>query len=65
MTEAVQAEATAAVAPASAAAAGETPGARVLRRLFRRPPAVIAMAVVAVFIAIAVAAPHVAPHDPV
>src|SRR5688572_10429021 len=65
MTEAVQAEAPAAVAPASAAAAGETPGARVVRRLLRRPAAVIAMAVVAAFVVIALAAPHVAPHDPI
>ena len=37
----------------------------VVRRLLRRPPAVIAMAVVAAFVAVAVAAPHVAPHDPI
>jgi peptide/nickel transport system permease protein len=37
----------------------------VIRRLLRRPPAVIAMAVVAAFVAVAVAAPHVAPHDPI
>jgi peptide/nickel transport system permease protein len=37
----------------------------VLRRLLRRPPAVIAMAVVAAFVAIAVTAPLVAPHDPI
>jgi peptide/nickel transport system permease protein len=37
----------------------------VLRRLLRRPPAVIAMAVVALFIAVALAAPQVAPYDPI
>ena len=37
----------------------------VLRRLLRRPPAVIALAVVAAFVVIAVAAPYVAPHDPI
>ena len=37
----------------------------VIQRLLRRPPAVIAMAVVAAFVAVAVAAPHVAPHDPI
>jgi peptide/nickel transport system permease protein len=37
----------------------------VLRRLLRRPPAVIAMAMVAAFVVIALAAPHVAPYDPI
>ena len=37
----------------------------VVRRLFRRPPAIIAAAVVAVFVILAVGAPHVAPFDPV
>ena len=37
----------------------------VLRRLLRRPPAVIALAMVAAFVVIAVAAPYVAPHDPI
>jgi peptide/nickel transport system permease protein len=37
----------------------------VLRRLLRRPPAAIALAVVAAFVVIAVAAPYVAPHDPI
>ncbi len=37
----------------------------VLRRLLRRPPAVVALAVVAAFVVIAVAAPYVAPHDPI
>jgi peptide/nickel transport system permease protein len=36
-----------------------------LRRLFRRPPAVVAMAVVAAFVVIALAAPLVAPYDPI
>jgi peptide/nickel transport system permease protein len=37
----------------------------VLRRLLRRPPAIIALAMVAAFVVIAVAAPYVAPHDPI
>ena len=37
----------------------------VLRRLLRRPPAVIAMAMVAAFVVIALAAPQVAPYDPI
>ena len=37
----------------------------VLRRLIRRPPAVIAMLVVAAFVVIALAADYVAPHDPI
>ena len=37
----------------------------VLRRLFRRPPAVVATTVVALFIALAIGAPHLAPHDPI
>jgi peptide/nickel transport system permease protein len=37
----------------------------VLRRLLRRPPGVVAMAVVAGFVVVALAAPHVAPYDPV
>jgi peptide/nickel transport system permease protein len=37
----------------------------VVRRLIRRPPAVIALAAVATFVAVAVAAPHVAPYDPI
>jgi peptide/nickel transport system permease protein len=46
-------------------AAAETQRASVLRRLLRRPSAVIATAVVAAFVIIAVGAPHVAPYDPV
>jgi peptide/nickel transport system permease protein len=49
----------------SPAAVGEGRRPSVLRRLLRRPPAVIAMGVVAAFVAIAVAAPLVAPHDPI
>jgi peptide/nickel transport system permease protein len=37
----------------------------VLRRLLRRPPAVVGLAVVAAFVAVAVAAPLVAPYDPI
>jgi peptide/nickel transport system permease protein len=37
----------------------------VLRRLLRRPPGVVAMAAVAAFVAVALAAPHLAPYDPV
>jgi peptide/nickel transport system permease protein len=48
-----------------ALADGERRRASVFRRLLRRPPAVIAMAVVAAFLVIALAAPHVAPHDPI
>jgi peptide/nickel transport system permease protein len=48
-----------------ALADGERRRASVFRRLLRRPPAVIAMAVVAAFLVIALAAPHMAPHDPI
>jgi peptide/nickel transport system permease protein len=37
---------------------------RALKRLLRRPTVVLAIVLVAVFIAIAAAAPYVAPHDP-
>jgi peptide/nickel transport system permease protein len=37
----------------------------VVRRLVRRPPAVVAAAVVAAFVVIALTAPHVAPYDPI
>jgi peptide/nickel transport system permease protein len=46
-------------------AVGATRRPSVLRRLLRRPPAAIALAVVAAFVVIAVAAPYVAPHDPI
>jgi peptide/nickel transport system permease protein len=49
----------------SPAAVGDGRRPSVFRRLLRRPPAVIAMGVVAAFVAIAVAAPLVAPHDPI
>jgi peptide/nickel transport system permease protein len=47
------------------AATGDHRRRSVLGRLLRRPPAVIAMAVVAAFVAIALAAPLVAPYDPI
>jgi peptide/nickel transport system permease protein len=47
------------------AAAVETRRPSVLRRLLRRPPAVVGLAVVAAFVAVAVAAPIVAPYDPI
>jgi peptide/nickel transport system permease protein len=51
------------VALAMPAVEARRPG--VVRRLIRRPPAVIALAAVATFVAVAVAAPHVAPYDPI
>jgi peptide/nickel transport system permease protein len=54
---------TGAVLTLSAVATTRRPS--VLRRLLRRPPAIIALAVVAAFVVIAVAAPYVAPHDPI
>jgi peptide/nickel transport system permease protein len=51
------------VALAIPAVEARRPG--VVRRLIRRPPAVIALAAVATFVAVAVAAPHVAPYDPI
>src|SRR5688500_16804065 len=62
MTEAVRAEAGPGLALPGV---GESPGARVVRRLLRRRAAVIATAVVVAFVVIALAAPHVAPHDPI
>jgi peptide/nickel transport system permease protein len=47
------------------AAVGDRRRPSLLRRLLRQPPAVIAMGVVAAFVVVAVAAPHVAPHDPI
>src|SRR5436305_6005370 len=44
--------------------AGESPAARALRRLFRRKGAVVGLIVLALFIAIAVFAPWIAPYDP-
>jgi len=48
-----------------AAAVPAARGAPALRRLTRRPAAMIAAAVVLAFVAVAVAAAHVAPYDPV
>ena len=42
----------------------ETPSRRALRRLFRRKGAVVGLVVIASFIALAVLAPWIAPHDP-
>jgi peptide/nickel transport system permease protein len=55
-------EAGVALAPASAM---DTRRPSVLRRVLRRPPAVVGLAVVAAFVAVAVAAPLVAPYDPI
>jgi len=46
-------------------AAAETRRPSALRRLLRRPPALVGLTVVAAFVAVAVAAPLVAPYDPV
>jgi peptide/nickel transport system permease protein len=43
----------------------ESPARRALRRLFRRKGAVIGMAVIAIFIVLALLAPVIAPYDPV
>jgi len=43
----------------------ESPGRRALRRLFRRPSAVVGLVVVVAFIVIAIAAPLLAPYDPI
>ncbi len=43
----------------------ESPARRALRRLFRRKGAVIGMAVIAIFIVLALMAPVIAPYDPV
>jgi peptide/nickel transport system permease protein len=57
-----------AVLPASRtgpqADAGESPAARALRRLFRRKGAIVGLVVLALFIAMAVLAPLIAPYDP-
>jgi len=57
-----------AVLPAShtgpQADAGESPTARALRRLFRRKGAIVGLIVLALFIAMAVFAPLIAPYDP-
>ncbi len=41
-----------------------SPGRRALARLFRRPSAVVGLAVVVAFVVVAIAAPLVAPYDP-
>lgn len=43
----------------------ESPARRALRRLFRRKGAMVGLAVIAVFVAIAVFAPLVSPYDPI
>jgi peptide/nickel transport system permease protein len=42
-----------------------SPGRRALRKLLQRKPAVVGMVIVLVFIALALFAPWIAPHDPV
>jgi len=44
---------------------GATPRSHVLRRLVRRPAALIGLVVVAIFIVAAIAAPLIAPYDPI
>ena len=41
-----------------------TPGQRALRRLWRRRGAMVGLAVIVFFVAIALAAPWISPHDP-
>ena len=55
---------TASVLDTASADAGERPWRLALRRLARRPPALVGLAVVAFFIAVALAAPLLAPYDP-
>jgi len=55
---------TAGILESTSAGAGERPWRLALRRLVRRPMALLGLAVVAFFIAVAVAAPLVAPYDP-
>ena len=50
---------------AAAAAFGESPGRRALRRLLRRRAAMFGLCVVLAFIAVAVFAPQLSPYDPV
>jgi len=50
---------------AIATAAPASPGRRALRRLLRRRPAMIGLAIVVTFVVLALAAPWLAPHDPV
>src|SRR5215510_11751201 len=46
-------------------AAPSSPGRRALRRLLHRKPAMIGLVIVVAFIVLALAAPWIAPHDPV
>ena len=55
---------TAGVLDTASADAGERPWRLALRRLARRPPALVGLAVVVFFIAVALAAPLLAPYDP-
>jgi peptide/nickel transport system permease protein len=50
---------------ATAAPAERSPARRALRRLVRRRGAMLGLAVIVVFVALAVLAPHIAPHDPI
>jgi peptide/nickel transport system permease protein len=51
--------------PLAADAAVETPARRALRRLVRRRGAMVGLAVIAIFVLLAVAAPWVTPYDPI
>ena len=51
--------------PLAADAAVESPARRALRRLLRRRGAIFGLAVLAVFVLLAVAAPWVTPYDPI
>jgi peptide/nickel transport system permease protein len=51
--------------PLAADAAVETPARRALRRLVRRRGAMVGLAVIAMFVLLAVAAPWVTPYDPI
>jgi peptide/nickel transport system permease protein len=51
--------------PLAAPAVPASPWRRALRRLLRRRPAMIGLAIVLIFIVLAVCAPWIAPHDPV
>jgi peptide/nickel transport system permease protein len=59
----VDAETTSGADAAAARLASARPGA--LRRLLHRPPAVFALGVIAAFIVVAIAAPLIAPYDPI
>jgi peptide/nickel transport system permease protein len=51
--------------PLAAEAAVETPARRALRRLVRRRGAMVGLAVIVIFVLLAVAAPWVTPYDPI